>query len=261
MVLQESGVLSASTPTSSTTSSSLRHLLDETADLIDSPSFTHILTLLNNEAFSTLIDQKCATQAFKSSSTSQPEQQVPQSYSSTATIIPPADPSAPKAKLATILAVIARQAHSIGNGTNPPNEYLVAMEQGVRELEAFAAVVYSSNFDMQIPDVGPEATTPVTGTSSTKNDPASSLSPNPSPPEIITDLNVRSLDEAEGDNAEVPGITLRDEENEGKDPEPSEATPAATAGGSGFDEVWGKASEVKDAPPADSSATPKEPQP
>ena len=48
-----------------------------------------------------------------------------------------------KAKLATILAVITRQAHAIGNGV--PNTYVQAMES-VRELEAFAAVVYSSNF-------------------------------------------------------------------------------------------------------------------
>ena len=51
-----------------------------------------------------------------------------------------------KAKLATILAVITRQAHSIGNGV--PNEYVQATE-GVRELEAFAAVVYSSNFEFE----------------------------------------------------------------------------------------------------------------
>ena len=45
---------------------------------------------------------------------------------------------------------MARQAHVIGNGASPPNDYLVAMEQGVRELDAFAAVVYSSNFDNEL---------------------------------------------------------------------------------------------------------------
>lgn len=45
---------------------------------------------------------------------------------------------------------MARQAHVIGNGVNPPNDYLVAMEQGVKELDAFAAVVYSSNFDNEL---------------------------------------------------------------------------------------------------------------
>jgi peroxin-3 len=244
MVLLESGVLSASTPPSPKTSSSLRHLLDETADLIDSPSFTHILTLLNNEAFSTLIDQKCASQAFKSSPTQQPEQ-VPQSFSSTATIIPSTHPSAPKTKLATILAVIARQAHSIGDGTNSTNEYLVAMEQGVRELEAFAAVVYSSNFDIQAPGFGPADISPPTVSRPVKAAATSSLPPGPSPAEIITDLNVRPLDEGE---TEVRGINLRDTEKK-EIGETSDDLPAATPADSGFEEVWGKASAGMDTPP------------
>jgi len=145
-VLQESGVLISSVPSSPETAVTLRHLLDETSDLIESPSFTHILTLLNNEGFTILIDQKCAANGFKMSPTSQP---TAQSFSSTATIVP--QQTKPHAKLAAMLAVLTREAHSIGNGTNPPNEYLVAMEQGVRDLEAFAAVVYSSNFDLEIP--------------------------------------------------------------------------------------------------------------
>ena len=145
-VLQESGVLLSSTPSSPETTVTLRHLLDETSDLIESPSFTHILTLLNNEGFTMLIDQKCAANGFKMGPTSQP---APQSFSSTATIVP--QQTKPHVKLATMLAVLTREAHSIGNGTNPPNEYLVAMEQGVRDLEAFAAVVYSSNFDLETP--------------------------------------------------------------------------------------------------------------
>lgn len=145
-VLQESGVLISSVPSSPETAVTLRHLLDETSDLIESPSFTRILTLLNNEGFTMLIDQKCAANGFKTSPTSQP---APQPFSSTATIVP--QQTKPHAKLATVLAVLTREAHSIGNGTNPPNEYLVSMEQGVRDLEAFAAVVYSSNFDLEIP--------------------------------------------------------------------------------------------------------------
>ncbi|PGH10131.1 hypothetical protein AJ80_07582 [Polytolypa hystricis UAMH7299] len=169
-VLKESGVLSAS-ETSVKSSSTLRHLLDETSDLIDSPTFSHILTLLNNEAFSTLIDNKCAAEAFKlpapsGSTTQTPSQPPQQSFSSTATIIPASDPSPPKAKLATVLAVVSRQAHNIGNGAGPQNEYLAAMEQGVRELEAFAAVVYSSNFDLRMSAPGPESNdTPVVDSS------------------------------------------------------------------------------------------------
>lgn len=160
-VLKESGVLSAS-ETSVKSSSTLRQLLDETSDLIDSPTFSHILTLLNNEAFSTLVDNKCAAEVFKHPAPSDPSTQTPaqppqQSFSSTATIIPVSETPQPKAKLATVLAVVSRQAHNIGNGAGPQNEYLAAMEQGVRELEAFAAVVYSSNFDLRMSAPGPES--------------------------------------------------------------------------------------------------------
>lgn len=158
-VLQESGVLS-SDEVSPQTVSNLRHLLDETSDLIDSPPFTHVLSLLNNEAFSHLIDNKCATEAFKHSPpTRGTEQANPQTFSSSATITPASESSRPKAKLATILAVVSRQAHSIGQGSNPPNEYLAAMEEGVKELEAFAAVVYSSNFGHESPRTTADPTT------------------------------------------------------------------------------------------------------
>jgi len=47
-------------------------------------------------------------------------------------------------KFASVLAVLARQGHLIGNGV--PNEYLQVIEQQ-KELEAFSALVYSSNFE------------------------------------------------------------------------------------------------------------------
>ncbi|EED18227.1 peroxisomal membrane protein (Pex3), putative [Talaromyces stipitatus ATCC 10500] len=142
-VLQESGVLSSDTPSSPQTAANLRQLLDETSDLIESPSFSRILTSLNNEGFAKLIEQKCANSLFNKTPTSEPTPIT--TFSSAATIVPS---SSPKAKLATVLALITRESHIIGNGTNPPNEYLVAMEQGVQELEAFAAVIYSSNFHL-----------------------------------------------------------------------------------------------------------------
>ncbi|KAJ5183074.1 hypothetical protein N7492_000690 [Penicillium capsulatum] len=144
-VLRESGVEGVADPSSSQTASKLRHLLDETADLIDSPSFSFVLTLLNNECFSTLVDVKCANEAFKTSTTPENAQQ---SFDSVATVIPPSTAER-KTKLANLLAVMARQAHVIGNGTHAPNEYLNAMDQ-VRELEAFSAVIYSSNFDLEL---------------------------------------------------------------------------------------------------------------
>ncbi|EEQ34045.1 peroxin [Microsporum canis] len=157
-VLRESEVLS-SEEVSPQTASNLRHLLDETSDLIESPQFTHILSLLNNEAFSYLIDHKCAIDAFKRPpsvpATQAPESSPANMFSSSATVIPSdSQPPNPKVKLATILAVVSRQSHTIGQGSNPPNEYLSAMEEGVRELEAFAAVVYSSNFGLEVPSPG-----------------------------------------------------------------------------------------------------------
>ncbi|GAB1200609.1 hypothetical protein APSETT444_009983 [Aspergillus pseudonomiae] len=156
-LLEESGVLGVTELANSQTATTLRHLLDETADLIESPTFTRVLMLLNNECFQTLI-QQCTADAFKS--TSQPSTSVPQSFTSVATVVPGADSSEPKAKLANVLAVLARQAHVIGNGTNPPNIYLTAMDQGVRELEAFAAVVYSSNFDFELVGSGTKIESP-----------------------------------------------------------------------------------------------------
>lgn len=120
--------------------------------MIESPNFTRVLVLLNNECFDTLT-QQCKTDAFKTSP-NVPET-TPQSFTSVATVVPVAGSSEPKTKLANVLAVMARQAHVIGNGTTPPNLYLAAMEQNVRELEAFAAVIYSSNFDFEL--LGPES--------------------------------------------------------------------------------------------------------
>ncbi|KAH8434645.1 peroxisomal biogenesis factor 3 [Aspergillus melleus] len=151
-LLEESGVLGVTEPSTAQTATTLRHLLDETADLIESPNFTRVLMHLNNEGFETLI-QQCTADAFKASP-NQPET-APQSFTSVATVVPVADSSEPKTKLANVLAVMARQAHVIGNGTTPPNLYLAAMEQNVRELEAFAAVIYSSNFDFEL--LGPES--------------------------------------------------------------------------------------------------------
>lgn len=142
-ILPKSGVLGVTGDASPQTASALRHLLDETADLIESPSFSHVLTLLNNEAFATLVEKKCATDAFKA-----PLDESLQSLPSLASV------PERKTKLANVLAVMARQAHVIGNGANPPNDYLTAMDQGVRQLEAFAAVIYSSNFNLEPPGPG-----------------------------------------------------------------------------------------------------------
>ena len=117
----------------------LRRLLDETSDLIDSPPFSHVLTLLLDAGYSTLVDQKIAQQAFKIPPTSE----IPDLNAPRITEVVNVKPI----KLPVVLAILTRQAHSIGNGV--PNEYLQSMEQ-VRDLEAFAAVVYSSNWESEI---------------------------------------------------------------------------------------------------------------
>lgn len=140
-VLKESG-MSADSPaagTAPTLASPLRRLVDETSDLIESPPFSHVLTRLLDAGFSTLVDQKIAQQAFKIQQT--PD--IPEFDSPRITEI--FDPK--PVKLPIVLAILTRQAHSIGNGV--PNEYLESMEQ-VKDLEAFAAVVYSSNWESEI---------------------------------------------------------------------------------------------------------------
>ncbi|KAF2651138.1 Peroxin-3 [Lophiostoma macrostomum CBS 122681] len=136
-VLQESGM----TDSSAAASSSLRRLIDETSDLIDSPSFTHVLTHILDAAFSHLVDTKIAQLSYK----------IPPTSASTARVQEIVNPADAKAKVANSLAVFCRQAHAIGTGAN--NEYLTAIES-VRDLEAFAAVVYSSNFEFETPEAG-----------------------------------------------------------------------------------------------------------
>ncbi|KAF2841483.1 putative peroxisomal membrane protein [Patellaria atrata CBS 101060] len=138
-VLREAGMLSPSAP-STVTSPSLRRLLDETSDLIDSPSFSYVQTLLLDAAFSLLIDTKMASLAFK----------IPPISASTARVQEIVG-SDTKTKVANTLAIFTRQAHSIGS--SGPNEYLTAIE-GVRDLEAFSAVIFSSNFDYESPEAG-----------------------------------------------------------------------------------------------------------
>ena len=131
----------AASQSSASTTSPLRRLLDETSDLIDSPMFTDVLTLLLDATFSHLVDRKLRSEAYKLpplTPTPIPEPRI--------TEVNDPDPLTASAKLATILALMTREAHKIGNGV--PNEYIQAIE-AVSELEGFAAVVYSSNFDLE----------------------------------------------------------------------------------------------------------------
>lgn len=137
-----------------TIDSSLRRLLDETSDLIESPTFSHVLTLLLNAGFSHLVDNKLANQVF--GGTVPP---IARSSSLTVSRVTEIPEAAANCKLANTLAVFCKQAHAIaaGNGelpdvltgtTSVQNEYLQAMDN-IPELEAFAAVIYSSNFEYE----------------------------------------------------------------------------------------------------------------
>ncbi|KAI9166872.1 peroxin-3 protein [Paramyrothecium foliicola] len=143
-VLRESGIANGDpaqeSPAAQASRAALRRLLDETADLIESPSFTHVLTLLLDSAFSHLVDRKLAAEAFDL-----PLQGV------SAAVEVAGMRQTKVVLLPKILSVLTRQAHIIGNGV--PNEYLQEIET-VRALEAFAAVVYSSNWENEIRDDG-----------------------------------------------------------------------------------------------------------
>ena len=239
-----------------TSSGTLRNLLDETADLIDSPTFTRIHTMILNTLFSHLIDTKVAQEAFSTatatSAPAAPATDNPDPLSSSVTIVPTS--SEPKVKLATILAVFTRQAHAIGRGNTPPppqprsqsqpqspeqqqqppssptgsshahpsttvtmnpvtavnddsstspqtsqnNEYLSLVDDQVRELEAFAAVIYAHNLhaspgilDQAMPSVAQPATA-----STTQRSAPSEVQQRQSPQESQNTAGVLSADEA-----------------------------------------------------------------
>jgi peroxin-3 len=128
----------ATTTTTTTTTSSqaaLRRLLDETADLIESPAFSQVLSKLLDAGFALLLDRRLAIDAFDVPAV--PDAQ--HATSNRAVLLP------------KILSVLTRQAHAIGNGM--PNEYLQEME-AVPDLEGFAAIVYSSNWESEMRDDG-----------------------------------------------------------------------------------------------------------
>lgn len=132
-------------------SSPLRRLLDETSDLIESPTFSHVLTKLLDASFSQLVDYHIAVEAFQSTGPHAPGTEPRISE------IPDT-----KCKLAHILPIVCRQAHAVAVGSGEldaiagvaaqgslGNEYLAAMDR-VHDLEAFSAVIYSSHFDYEM---------------------------------------------------------------------------------------------------------------
>ncbi|KUI59816.1 Peroxisomal biogenesis factor 3 [Cytospora mali] len=160
-VLKESGILDDSAasvtqtqqdgerePSSPTSTASLRRLLDETSDLVDSPTFTHVLTQILDTGFSALLENKLAMGAFEIPPPQNPPPAV--QVINGGGVSPELQElrAGKKVLLPKCLSVLTRQAHAIGSGM-PENEYLQAME-AVQDLEGFAAVVYSSNWENEI---------------------------------------------------------------------------------------------------------------
>ncbi|KAH9828326.1 peroxisomal biogenesis factor 3-like [Teratosphaeria destructans] len=152
---------------------SLRRLLDETSDLVDSPTFSQVLTRLLDATYSHLVDYRIATEAYKHSPPLDSASAVlgqPAYAESRITEVSDVD----RVKLAHILPVFCKQAHAIaagsgdvdpmaalagGEGAGLSNEYLAAIDQ-VHDLEAFAAVIYSSNFEYETIEHEHEQPTP-----------------------------------------------------------------------------------------------------
>ncbi|RPB16003.1 Peroxin-3 [Morchella conica CCBAS932] len=145
MVLAQSSTSTAEVQEGTTTdpvSPSLRRLLDETSDLIDSPTANTVMTKMLNAAFTFLLESKLTDNAFKLKATALPPTQPSEEARGSGEDNDVGD--AATTKFASVLAALTRQAHLIGK--DMPNEYLQVMEQQT-ELEAFSALVYSSNFD------------------------------------------------------------------------------------------------------------------
>ncbi|CAN6604755.1 peroxisomal biogenesis factor 3 [Trichomonascus vanleenenianus] len=101
----------------------LRKLLDETADFVESPNATDVIHKLVHNGLSVFVDGLSGLF---------PEQAD--------------DDEVPRAKLASILANVTRQANAMTGGTPfEPNDYIKAMID-LPELDGFSALVYS-NFD------------------------------------------------------------------------------------------------------------------
>jgi peroxin-3 len=99
----------------------LRRLLDETSDLLESPMASQVLAHMLAVGFELLVDGKLATLAFKPKTSSTVHSQSAAEIDPNTRITEVVEDHS-TAKFASVLAVLARQAHVIGNGL--PNEYL-----------------------------------------------------------------------------------------------------------------------------------------
>jgi peroxin-3 len=201
----------------------LRRLLDETSDLIDSPTFSFVLTRLLDAGFSNLIDNHVGLEAFKNGG-------VLTADSPRITEV-----TDNKCKIAHILPVFCRQAHTIvGVGElDMGNEYMVAMDQ-VPDLEAFAAVIYSSNLEYELAEGDEEARAARV-----------ELPVELKQPCFVESQPIASLSKAEEECVAVGAETAPIEVNEKLDAERSSARPQAPVDAA-FESVWKKALAAED---------------
>lgn len=116
----------------------LRRLLDETADFVESPNAAEVIERLVHSGLSVFMDKLAVTFGATPADSGSP--------------YPVVLPTA-KVKLPSILANMARQAGGMAQGSpGVENEYVDVMNQ-VQELTSFSAVVYSS-FDWSLETEG-----------------------------------------------------------------------------------------------------------
>jgi peroxin-3 len=201
----------------------LRRLLDETSDLIDSPTFSYVLTRLLDAGFSNLIDHHVGLEAFKDGGVLTADS--PRITEVTDT----------KCKVAHILPVFCRQAHAIvGVGElDMGNEYMVAMDQ-VPDLEAFAAVIYSSNLEYELAEGDDEAR--AARVESTAE---------PKQPAFVESQIIAPLSDAEEKSATIDAETAPVEVSDELDAEKASETPQAPVDAA-FESVWKKALATED---------------
>ena len=226
---------------------SLRRLLDETSDLIDSPTFTLVLSRLLDASFSHLVDYRIATEAYKVTGLAAPGTEQPR-----ITEIPDT-----KCKLAHILPIFCRQAHVMATGSGEldaiagvasqqalGNEYLAAIDQ-VHDLGAFAAVIYSSNFEYEVAE-----------SASTTAPQSEAAQPSPLQPVLdnLADVAESASELREVEPKPVSESSLGDQsarvQSSGTVQE-STAAEAVQPGDAGFEAVWKKALADEDGKQAD----------
>ncbi|KAG0168457.1 peroxin [Apophysomyces sp. BC1034] len=137
LCLKEAGFVDIHPKDDQATKVTLRKLLDETKDFIDSPDFTSVLSSCLNEVFS-IFDQR----AFAGSLLQNTDLMEPMAMRIKEITGEEARRMEKKLTLANLLPSISRQAHLVIAG----NEYLNAFAY-IKELQTFSAMVYTQYGD------------------------------------------------------------------------------------------------------------------